>query len=165
MTESKPSKTERKRQHHALQKLGEQLLELKPELLDTLELDERLTDALAAARKMTAHEALRRQKQYIGKLMRDVDHEPIEALLARLKADDRRRNRVFADAERWRDRIVAEGHSALADLEADIGEPLDNVKQRVDELERTFSDRAEKTLKRDIFRHIHAALAARRADR
>ena len=165
MTDSKPSKTERKRRQHALQKLGEQLLELPQEHLATLDLDGRLRDALADARKMTSHEALRRHKQYIGKLMRNVDVGPIEALFARLKADDRREKRVFADAERWRDRIVNEGRTALAEFEAEIGEPLDDLAQRLDELERTFSDRVEKTLKRDIFRRIHEALAARRSDR
>ncbi|MDX1509449.1 MAG: ribosome biogenesis factor YjgA [Woeseiaceae bacterium] len=165
MTDSKPSKTERKRRQHALQQLGERLLELSQEQLASLELDERLQDALTDARKMTSHEALRRHKQYIGKLMRNVDAEPIEALFAKLKADDRREKRVFADAERWRDRIVNEGHAALAELEADIGTSLDDVAERVDELERAVSDRAEKTLKRDIFRRIHAALAARTADR
>ena len=165
MTDSKPSKTELKRRHHALQKLGEQLLELRQELVDTLDLDERLQDALAEARKMSSHEALRRHKQYIGKLMRDVDVAPIEALLAKLNADDRRRKRLFAEAERWRDRIVREGRSALTEFEAEVGEKLDDVEIMVDELGRTFSDRVEKTLKRDIFRHIHEALAARKADR
>ena len=153
MTDSKPSKTELKRRHHALQKLGEQLLELKQELLDTLDLDERLQDALAEARKMSSHEALRRHKQYIGKLMRDVDAEPIEALFAKLNADDRRSKRIFAEAERWRDRIVSEGRSALAEFEAEVGEQLDDIRELVDELGRAFRTGAASiplTLRRGI---------------
>ena len=56
-----------------LQELGEQLIGLQDDLLDSLALDERLCAAILEARRMKSHEALRRQKQYIGKLMRDVD--------------------------------------------------------------------------------------------
>ena len=77
MTELKPSKSAKKREYLALQKLGEELIRLKPSDLDSLPLDDDLREALAEAQKMTAHGALRRQKQYIGKLMRYVDAEPL----------------------------------------------------------------------------------------
>ncbi len=84
MTELKPSKSARKREFHALQKLGEDLIKLKePDLLD-MGLDEDLLEAVLAARRIKSHSALRRQKQYIGKLMRKVDPEPIRAALSRL---------------------------------------------------------------------------------
>ena len=100
MNETKPSKSERKRQQLELQALGEQLIGLDDELLDQLALGERLREAIDDVRQMTAHEALRRQKQYIGKLMRGVDPLPIKALLDRLRADDRRQRRIFANAGR-----------------------------------------------------------------
>lgn len=84
MTESKPSKSARKREFLALQKLGEQLIALKESELREIGLDEELLEAVLGARKIKAHSALRRQKQYIGKIMRRVDPEPIRAAMARL---------------------------------------------------------------------------------
>lgn len=85
MTEPKPSKSALKREYIALQKLGEALLTLKDTELETMPIDEELRDAVLEARQMKAHGALRRQKQYIGKLMRRVDAEPIRAALERLR--------------------------------------------------------------------------------
>lgn len=85
MTDLKPSKSARKREVIALQKLGEELIRLKESDLDGLSLDDDLREAVMAARQIRAHGALRRQKQYIGKLMRHIDPEPLRAELARLR--------------------------------------------------------------------------------
>lgn len=85
MTELKPSKSARKREYLALQKLGEELISLKRTELDSLPLDEGLFEAVMAARQIKAHGALRRQKQYIGKLMRHIDPEPLRAEMAKLR--------------------------------------------------------------------------------
>jgi ribosome-associated protein len=78
------SKTEMKTEMTALQKLGEKLIPLDKKQLATLKLPERLFDAILAAKKITANGATARQKQFIGKLMRDVDPEPINELLNKL---------------------------------------------------------------------------------
>jgi ribosome-associated protein len=80
----KPSKSARKREYLALQKLGEELITLKESDLEALPLDDNLREAVMEARQIKAHGALRRQKQYIGKLMRHVDPEPIRAEMAKL---------------------------------------------------------------------------------
>ena len=85
MTDSKPSKSARKREFHALQKLGEELLTLRESDLEDIELDEDLREAVLEARRIRSHGALRRQKQYIGKLMRHIDPEPLRAALARVR--------------------------------------------------------------------------------
>ena len=85
MDDLKPSKSARKREYIALQKLGEELITLKESDLDSLPLDDNLRDAVLEARQMKAHGALRRQKQYIGKLMRNIDPEPIRAEMAKLR--------------------------------------------------------------------------------
>ena len=85
MDESKPSKSARKREYLALQKLGEDLITLRESELLSMPLDEDLLEAVQEARRIKAHGALRRQKQYIGKLMRHVDPEPITAALERLR--------------------------------------------------------------------------------
>jgi len=85
VTDSKPSKSARKREFHALQKLGEELLTLRESDLEDIELDEDLREAVLEARRIRSHGALRRQKQYIGKLMRHIDPEPLRAALARVR--------------------------------------------------------------------------------
>lgn len=77
-----PSKTRRKKDMHALQDLGEQLVALSTERLARLDLPEALVDAVREAQRMTKHdEGRRRQMQYVGKLMRGVDPAPIQAAL------------------------------------------------------------------------------------
>jgi hypothetical protein len=76
------SKTRRKTEMHDLQSLGETLVQLSAQRLSELGLPERLADAIEQARGISKHEARRRQMQYIGRLMRDVDPEPIRARLA-----------------------------------------------------------------------------------
>ena len=85
MTELKPSKSAKKREYIALQKMGEELILLKESELEALPLDEDLRDAVLEARQIKAHGALRRQKQYIGKLMRHIDPEPLRAEMAKLR--------------------------------------------------------------------------------
>jgi ribosome-associated protein len=83
--ETKPSKSARKREYLALQKLGEELIPLQEPDLRTMGLDEDLLEAVLEAQRMSKRGALRRQKQYIGKLMSRIDPEPIRAALARLQ--------------------------------------------------------------------------------
>ena len=80
--EDRPSKSARKREALAAQKLGEELILLKDADLDALELPERLSEAIRQARRIRSRAAGARQRQYIGKLMREIDLEPILAALA-----------------------------------------------------------------------------------
>ena len=85
MDDTKPSKSARKRAYLALQKLGEELITLRESDLQAMPLGEELRDAVLEARRINAHGALRRQKQYIGKLMGRIDPEPIREALERLR--------------------------------------------------------------------------------
>jgi ribosome-associated protein len=78
----RPSKTRLKRQMHELQRLGQRLAGLPPAQLQRIELPELLREQIEMARRITAREALRRQLQYIGRLMRNADAEAIRARLA-----------------------------------------------------------------------------------
>lgn len=147
-----------KREQLDRQALGEQLIVLSDNELSTFELEERLVDAIRAARTIKSYGALRRQKQLIGKLMRDIDPEPIRAQLDALRADDARMKRIFASAERWRDRIVREGTEGLAAFEAETGQPDTTLRRLVAGLEVAISDRAETTARRNIFRRVHEIL-------
>ncbi len=102
------SKTRRKKRMHDLQAVGSALVELSAEQLARLELPEALREAVEDARRVTKHEARRRQMQYIGRVMRDIDPGPIVEQLAALQAPSRRQTALFHVAERWRRDIVAD---------------------------------------------------------
>ena len=106
------SKTRRKSEMHALQDLGEALVALEPSRLDALaaeaELPECLVDAVREARTITAWGGRKRQLQFIGRLMRDVDPEPIRrrlALWSQGRALEAQRQHAL---ERWRERLLTE---------------------------------------------------------
>lgn len=113
-----PSKSARKRDAHAAQKLGEQLVAAPDELLERLDLPERLVDAIRLARRITSRGAMVRQRQFIGKLMRGVDLEPVRAALEMRSDADRAAAARFRRIEQWRDRLLAEGEPALDALVA-----------------------------------------------
>ncbi len=85
------SRTQKKNEDRALQRLGEQLVALPPGQLETMELPEELLTAIQSARKIKSHGARRRQLQYIGAIMRHIDPQPIETALARIQAGDPRK--------------------------------------------------------------------------
>jgi ribosome-associated protein len=115
MQDERPSKTQRKKEMHDLQDLGAQLVALNDRELASIELPERLLDAVNSARQMTKFEARRRQLQYIGKLMRDVDPEPIRRQLATWKSVSHAHTARFQLLERWRTRLLEE-ENAVAEL-------------------------------------------------
>jgi ribosome-associated protein len=158
VTNNKPSKNARKREQQALVKLGEQLVALKDSELVTIELSEELQKAIRAAAGMKSHGALRRQKLLIGKLMRRADAEQIRIELAALGASDRREKKLFAGAERWRDKLVDDDKQALVDFETHIGASDAELRRLLSDLEMAVNDRTEKTLKRQVFRRIHDIL-------
>ena len=111
-----PSKSMRKREASAAQDLGTRLIALKDSELAALNLPETLQDAILLAKRITSRGGLARQRQYIGKLMRDIDPAPIEAALnaeSRLSALDAEKHKRV---EAWRARLLTEGAAALDDL-------------------------------------------------
>ena len=111
-----PSKSARKRAAHAAQELGESLIALRDAELEALALPSQLTEAIRAARRINSRAAGARQRQYIGKLMRTLELEPIRAALAERSAADARETERFKRVENWRERLIAEGEPALAEL-------------------------------------------------
>ncbi len=125
--DDRPSKSERKRQSTDLQVLGEALIDLPQNELDALPLPENLRDAVELARRITAHGGLYRQKQYIGKLMRKIDAEPIRAALTAKRDRERVAALRFRRIEHWRDRLIAEGPDAIAAFAAETQREVDTV--------------------------------------
>ena len=104
--EEKPSKTARKRAMHELQTLGERLIGLNPEQLAAVALPESLHDAIEQAQRITKHEARRRQLQYIGRLMRAVDPEPIREKLRTWDGVSTEETARVHRIERWRETLL-----------------------------------------------------------
>lgn len=113
----KPSKSSRKRAAHAAQDLGETLIGLRDSELVALDLPEILVDAIREARQTPSRGGGARQRQYIGKLMRDVDPEPIRAALSARSEKSALEAERFKRLEAWRERLVTEGAPALDELE------------------------------------------------
>ena len=81
------SRTQKKKEDRALQRLGERLVALPLVRLETLELPDDLLTAIEFAKKIKSHGARRRQMQYIGTLMRHIDPKPIETALQRIRRE------------------------------------------------------------------------------
>lgn len=110
------SKSQLKRDAHSLTELGKKLVQLDKGSLAKIPLPENLLDAINSARNIRQHGALKRQLQYIGKLMRKIDPEPIqaayEAATNHYRADTQRLHAI----ENWRDRLLGEGDNVLGEL-------------------------------------------------
>ncbi|MDR6889390.1 MULTISPECIES: ribosome biogenesis factor YjgA [Variovorax] len=105
------SRTDLKRESDELQKLGTELLGLRAGLFDALPLDEKLVDAVAEAKRITNFEGKRRQMQFIGKLMRKLEPEALDAVkqaLAEQNTVPAAEAAALHEAERWRDRLIAD---------------------------------------------------------
>ena len=109
------SKSEIKRELLALQDLGKTLVDLTEKQLEKIPLDEKIRDQVLAARSMQRG-ALKRQSQYIGKLLRSVDVSAIYKALDRLKNQDVERNAHFHRLEHLRDKLINNDQNAFTQL-------------------------------------------------
>jgi ribosome-associated protein len=121
------SKTDLKKYSDRLQQLGESLLTLRADLMQRLDLSEKLVDAVAEAKRITNFEGRRRQMQYIGKLMRGVDEDTLAAVEAALDEQNKgsaKGTLSLHQAEQWRDRLIADDealtHWMQLDASADV---------------------------------------------
>jgi ribosome-associated protein len=114
--EARHSKSARKREASSLQELGVELAALPDPEIAALDLPDKLFAALRDLKRLPSHGAQLRQRQYIGKLMRDIDPTPVLAKLAERKLRHDSEIRRFQLVERWRDRLLSEPATALAEL-------------------------------------------------
>lgn len=112
----KESKSQRKRDMHELQKMGESLTTLTAAQLATMNLPENLLEALRVVKSITAHGARRRQFQYIGKIMRDIDLDEIKQGLERIQLLHDANTAQFQQLETWRTKLLVEGDAALTEF-------------------------------------------------
>ncbi len=162
MSRDEKSKSQRKREALAAQKLGEELIALSPEKLAAFDLPDTLTMAIEAARGMRQYGALRRQKQLVGKLMRDIDPQPVRAELERLREPGRRAAGQLHAVETWRDRLLAGGDDGLQALaEAFPDADLESIAELVF---RARGNPGDKKPRRTLFKQINELLQAANHD-
>ena len=157
--DERPSKSARKRDSAALQELGEELIGLPDSIFNELELPETLRDAILAARRMTSHGALLRQRQYIGRLMRSIDAAPVRAVIDRHELRQRSSGARFHRIEEWRDRLLADGAAAIPALRAtapaaDAGE----IGRLLEAVRRAHNEPVRRAALRALFRYLDRCL-------
>lgn len=101
-----PSKTQVKKDMLALQMLGEALAALPPDDFAALKVDDRLRGALRELQRLTAHGARKRQSQYVSKLLRAEDVEPLHKAIAAHRVGKRRDAQALTDVEQWREQVI-----------------------------------------------------------
>ena len=149
------SKSQRKRDSTALQKLGAALVELSAERLAKIEMPDSLRLAVQDARRITKHEARRRQMQYIGKLMRSADPGPIQAALDAMAGVSSAENHRMHRLERLRSKLLEDESAALAEIvAAHPGADLQQLRQ----LRRNALKEQEQSKPPRAFREIYRFL-------
>lgn len=159
------SKSQLKREMHALQDLGKAIVELPPKDLAKIPLPDELAAAVAHARSINSRGALRRQMQFIGRLMRGVDPEPIQQALDAIRLTGQQSTARFHAVEQWRDRLLGEGQPALDEF---IGQHPQADRQQLRQLmlnaqREAKQDKPPKSA-RSLFRLLRNILAADDAD-
>jgi len=113
----RPSKTQLKKQSHDLQDLGEALARLPDDKLAALPAPELLIEAVRQYKRTRSHEGRRRQMQYIGKLMRQADPEPLREAVAAMQVPGARETLALHQAEHWRDQLLNDDETLTRFLE------------------------------------------------
>jgi ribosome-associated protein len=149
------SKSQIKREMYALQDLGKQLVRLSRSQLEQVELPQELREAVLFARSLKKHEAHRRQLQYIGAIMREIDPEPIRQSLATIERQHKVETQAFHELEMWRDRLI-EGSDALAEelLEQFPEADRQRIRQLVRNAHKEHKDNKPSKAARALFHYL-----------
>jgi ribosome-associated protein len=161
---SGPSKSQRKREMTALQDLGGELVALSKERLAKIDMPERLRDALLEAQRITSHEARRRQMQYIGKIMRDVDAAPLRAAMDEINGVSKAATIRQHQLERLRTRLM-EDEAVFSEVARDYpGADMQHLRQlRRNALKEAQQGKPPRAY-RELFRELRALDVAREPD-
>jgi ribosome-associated protein len=161
---SRPSKSALKRESHQLQSLGKQLLEMPDNRLDDIGMTERLRDALDAYKKTRSFEGKRRQLQFIGKVMREVDAEPLREAVAQFQMGHARNALALHQAERWRAELLSDEKEVVTRWAAEFpGTDLQQLRALVRNARKDAVEVPEKRSGRafrELFQYIKQALDA-----
>lgn len=157
----RPNKSQLKRECQALEELGAALTALSGEKLNRFNLPAELRDAIAQAQAITSHGALKRQRKFVGKLLRDLDPEPIRQQLASLTTQSAQALHSLHQVERWRDRLLAgDDHDINACMAAHPEADRQKLRQLVRDAHREKSAEAPPRSARLLFKYLRELMAA-----
>lgn len=152
------SKTARKKAMLALQDLGTELVALSSDALKQMDLPDELLTALLDAKRFKQHGAHRRQLQYIGRLMRDLDTAPIAGRLARLKGESSAAKAEFHALERWRTRLLEDDQALALWLNDHPGSDAQQLRQLIRNARKEAAESKPPKSSRQLFRLLRDAL-------
>jgi ribosome-associated protein len=161
---SEPSKSQRKRDMHALQALGVELVGLRRDQLQRIDLPPELREAIEFAHRVTSHEARRRHMQYLGKLMRQVDADAVRAAMARVTGDSRAAVAQMHLAERWRERLIADDAALTEFVAAYPAADVQWLRSAIRAARREVAARQGPRHARELYRWLHQHLETRTGD-
>ncbi len=151
-----PSKSQIKRECNHLTDLGEEILKLKTEDRHSLSLPEDVEEAIATALKIKSRSGLKRQRQYIGKLLRASDSEAIELQLKKIQHRHDTNTAQFKRLEKWRNNLIDNDKETLNEVIARFPE-ID--RQHINQLIRAANQEQQRnkppTASRKLFKYLH----------
>src|SRR3972149_6124030 len=158
MQDETTSKTRRKKDMLALQDVGAQLVELNEQQLESMQLPEALLEAVQEARRLTKHEARRRQMQYIGRLMRDIDAAPIRDRIEERLGQGREHTAQLHALERWRDELLAADPALARFLQEHPGADSQKLRTLIRNARREQSAASPPKSYRELFRALRETI-------
>ncbi len=151
------SKTRKKHEANALQALGTELTQLNEDQLHTIPLPQNLLDAILAAQKIHQHGGRKRQLQYIGKLMRDIDPEPLKQAMRKIQLQHKRDSAHFHQLESWRDQLLQNSPTAMDELLAKFpGLDVQHVRQLVRNAHKERNTQKPPKSARTLFKYLQS---------
>ncbi|KTG25614.1 hypothetical protein AWR38_19645 [Idiomarina sp. WRN-38] len=158
--EERPSKSQLKREMHALQALGETLIAMKPAERARFPLSDDMLRAIEETSRIRSHEGRRRHMQYVGKLIRKEDLTAIQGVFDDIEQEKEQRDHAFHRLEKWRDRLVGEGDDAVDLFMADYpNADRQALRQLVRNARKEREQGKPPTSSRKLFKHLRDTLA------
>lgn len=149
------SKTEVKRQMHALQELGAKLTKLNKEQLDKLDLGDSLRNAIDEFHRIKSNGAQKRHLQYIGKIMRTEDADEIEHAIGLFEAGHQAHTQAFHKLERWRDRLINDGNQALQEYVEEYPDAdIQHIRQLIRNAQKELKLNKPPAASRKLFKYL-----------
>jgi ribosome-associated protein len=155
------SKTRRKREMTELQSLGAALVALPVAQLDNMPLEADLRQAVMEAKRIRSHEAKRRQLQYIGRLMREVDAEPVRAALAAVEGNSAQAAAAHRRLETWRERLLSDDEALTRFAGEHPGADLQELRALIRNARKEQKDGKPPRAFRELFRVLKAIETAK----
>jgi ribosome-associated protein len=157
------SKTRRKREMLELQSLGAALVGLPESQINGMKLETRLLQAVLEAKRIKSHEAKRRQLQYIGRLMREVDAEPIRAQLAAVEGSSAQAAAAHRRLEAWRERLLSDDQALTSFASEHPGADMQEIRALIRNARKEQKEGKPPRAYRELFRVLKTIETAKSA--